>query len=204
MAYDYAAKLTELFEAVEPQFRAAQVAKYRETANNQLAAWLQRLEGPEPDRKQRYYVDLTRPPQYVGFKQATSRFDWAWMQANKADYFADLERAESDANTSVDQGKAHFISKQSKKLDTATKNYKGRGRIKISGELRFRVLIEGHLDVQFAADSRFRLAMSMIVNYRYKSGFKSFYQFPARFQGVVIRGVKLDKPSEARMAELFI
>jgi len=202
MTYDFAAKLTKLFEAIEPQFRTAQVQKYRTTAEAQLGGWLQRLEGPAPTG--RYAWDQMYSPEYVAIRQPTSRHDWTWMQEHRADYYANVQKAKRDANAAVDQAKAHFISKQSGKLISATKNYAGRGRIKVSGQLGCNVVITGHLDVHFNASYRFRLAMSMIVNYRYRPRFTSFYQFPARFQHVIVNGEMLDRVSEAQMAELFV
>lgn len=192
-------KLTAMFEAVEPEFRKATVAEYRTQAQNQLAGWLELLRGPEPERNAYYYVS-TAMPQYVLCDQHTHPHLWSDKQAaaKRGVYKANFKAAERDANASVDYAKVHFVEKQAKKLTNATKLH--RGTPELDGKLHFKVLVTGELHVTYKNGDRFSIALDMIVNYRYTTGFKSFYQFPARFYGVILGG----SAPKARLSEKWM
>lgn len=195
---DFTQRLTELFEQVEPQFRADTVARYRSQAEGQLAGWLKQLEGPEPKRGPWYHT-VTACPEYVTWDSALGTSWEAKVRAAKAGkYRANVERAERDANDSVDYAKAHFIAKQAKKLTNATKLQAGRPTI--AGRLVYNVLIEGTLTVAYPNKNCFTIEMSMIVNHRYERGAKSFYQFPARFVAAQLGGHRVS----ARLSEKWM
>jgi len=197
---DFADKLLAMFEEVEPDFRAALIKQYREIADRQLEVWLKSLEGPEPTG--RFAWEQRRPPEFVTHDEALAPI-WSNYQKFRSVFRADYKKAERTANTSVDNAKLHFISKQSKKLANATKLAKGKP--KLTGHLALRVMVvTGSLLVEYKR-SKFTLTMSMIVNYRHQRGFKSFYQFPARFANVEIDGIPQigTRVSEAWMEKNF-
>lgn len=198
----YIAKLTEMFEKVEPEFRAAMIQKYKSAAAAQLTHWLTLLEGPEPQRG-RWYFEQTSVPTYV--KCLASTYSPHWQSkvdlAKNGQWVANYELAERDANRSVDQAKSHFINKQSKKLANATKLHKGKPTL--TGILKLNLVIEGHLLVSYKNGDGFRLDMSMIVNHRYQRGCTTFYQFPARFKDVSMKDELPKTISEKWMSEHF-
>lgn len=204
---NFETKLTEMFSVVEPAFRKATLLRYREAADRQLAGWLRLLEGDEPPRNM-YYNIVTSQPQYVRRLKSSDSYEhpnaWELKQtiAKTGGYRADYEKAKKDANALVDQAKQHFISKQTKKLTTATKLRTDTP--KLGGTLSFNgVVVTGHLLVTYG-DSLFRLDMSMIYNHRYERGYTEFYQFPARFKTVVIAGERATgRISEKWMSENF-
>lgn len=196
----FQAKLTTMFEAVEGEFRDATLKRFRTVAEQQYQGWLKRLEGPEP--KTFYLGDLTQPPKYVSYKEEYLR-TWEAKQAaaRYGHYSIDYEKAERDANAQVDQAKLHFISKQTKKLETATTLCVGTPSLR--GSLEFNgIVVTGVLRVAYGKSS-FRLEMSMIVNNRHERGYIEFYQFPARFTDVVIGPLKFKTASQTFMSENF-
>lgn len=200
----YSKRLTKLFEQVEPQFRADTVARYVGTAKGNLEAWLNLLKGPEPPRVIGTFRRSWEVPNYVDHKDGVYPLFWLKLQeeAKAGKWTANVARAARDANNSVDYAKHHFISKQSRKLENATKLCEDRPSI--SGKLVYNVLIEGTLRIKFSNGSRFDIVMSMIVNHRYERGFTQFYQFPARFTNVVVNeSMPTARTSEKWMSENF-
>jgi hypothetical protein len=195
-------RLTELFEQVEPQFRADTIARYRAVAENQFKGWVTMLEGPEPPQGPWYSVG-TACPDYVTWDGGMGTTWKAKVDALKAGkYRINYQKAGRDANDSVTYAKQHFIAKQTKKLVNATKLRKDRPAIE--GMLVYNVLIEGTLIVKYPNGDYFVINMSMIVNHRYERGYKSFYQFPARFSQAVINETKVTaRLSEKYMSENF-
>lgn len=230
MADQFASKLKEMFEKVEPQFREAEIKAYRAQAEGQLATWLKRVaEGPVTASYGNH--DRNRPPSYVTFKrenlneklgnrtfesggqkydfplaldlnssQDEARFVAYRKLAELGLFLANYEAAERDANRAVDGAKDHFLTKQSKKLRNACGERKV---VKLDGHLVYRGVITGQLDVYVEGGDEFVLEMGMIVNHRYRPRFLSFYQFPARFTHSVIGGKKHGNQSEEWMAEHF-
>jgi len=120
----------------------------------------------------------------------------------RGEFVANYELAEREANASVDHAKLQFVGKTAKKLENATKNHPGTPRI--GGYLSFNQAISGGLKVEFDSGDEFLLVLTIIVNHRYKRGHKSFYQFPARFGSVKLRGVDVKaRFSEAWMEKNF-
>lgn len=196
-------KLTAMFEAVEPDFRKATIAEYRSQADLQLAGWLELLKGPEPEQNVYYYI-ATQQPQYVLCKLPTHPFTWADKQAAAAknQYVVNYTASDRDANAAVSYAKEHFISKQAKKFTNATKSH--RGTPELTGKLQCSVLCTGELNVKYKNGDEFSVVLDMIVNYRYQTGFKSFYQFPARFYGVILGGEAVkERVSEKWMGDHF-
>lgn len=196
------AKLRGLFLQVEPQFRRDTVARYVDLANRQFTSWLELLEGPEPPRD-RHYHESVACPQYVTWDGGMgSSWEAKVAAAKRGEYRANIQRATSDANASVDYAKEHFISKQTKKITNATTHRTDHPSI--AGKLRYKVVIEGTLTFQYKNGDSFQVVMSMIVNHRYTRGYTSFYQFPARFTNVNMAGTLVtDRMSERWMAENF-
>lgn len=181
--------LTRIFEEVEPKFREQQIVSYKAQASSQLEWVLSWLDGPEPDGKTKTWHDFSIP-RYVNVAGGAWYRGWDALQRIRKEggFRAAFERAEADANRSVDAAKAHFITKQCKKLDNATKNHPGESQV--SGFLRLdgSGIIAGRLKVEYKNGDEFTLNMSVIVNYRHARGFTSFYQFPARFTRVKLNG----------------
>lgn len=190
--------LTKMFEAVEPEFRASTIVRYRLEADRQFEMWKKLLEGPEP--RGRPYVS-SYPPEYV---RPAKDAVWSsyWEAKQKMTWEVNYEKAEQDANRAVTQAKEHFIAKQAKKLDNATESRKGK-TAKMEGVLTYNVMIEGHITVKFSGGDNFTLVLSMIVNHRYTTGYKSFYQFPARFTKITKGKDTHATKSEAWMKENF-
>lgn len=200
---DFDTILTKMFEQVEPQFRAAQVAHYRDVAERQLEGWKTRMNGPKPENNREVWDCMAQPRYVVTADSKKYRYVSGWDELrdaiNDGHYRVNYEAAERDANDSVDAAKAHFVSKQAKKLANATKNHSGKP--KLTGKLSFSARITGVLNVEFGKGDCFSLDMSMIVNYRSgRRGYTSFYQFPARFVGVQIKG----KRPTARVSEKWM
>lgn len=199
----FSARLTGLFAQVEPQFRKDTVARYVAQATANYNSWMKRLAGPEPPRDC-WYHDAVSSPQYVTWDGGmTSTWEGKVEAAKRGEFRADIKRAEQDANDSVDYAKQHFISKQTKKLTNATKLRTDRPTI--AGKLRYKVLIEGTLRLEYPNGDRFEVVMSMIVNHRYERGCTTFYQFPARFCNVKLGGLLVmpARVSEKWMADNF-
>jgi hypothetical protein len=184
----FTAKLTELFESVEPQFRAATIERYRRHAELTHRSWLERMAKPKP-ADLRLAREALRLPEYTKSTKGSWNPTWEVMVQDIAAglFIIDYARAEQDANRSVSSAKEHFIAKQSKKLANATKRRKGTPKLR--GELKCDSVVTGHLMVLYNAQDHFILTMNMIVNHRYQRGYTSFYQFPARFTNVHIDGV---------------
>jgi hypothetical protein len=195
----FAAKLTDMFEAVEIAFREAAVARYREQAENAHSVWVKRLEGPEPKAEElaklgRGYWrstlgDLMAVPKYTKRTKPNDYVNtYSWEPLRKAigeGHFAiDFSQAKADAHREVDAVKRHFVTKQTKKLTNATKLRKGVA--KLEGTLVYNVVIIGQLVVTFANGDSFTLEMSITYN-RSKLG-KPFWQYPARFANVILNG----------------
>lgn len=198
------AKLTGLFVQVEPLFRADTIARYKIQAESQFKGWVTMLEGEKPKETRTMFGSILSPPDYVKNTKGSYSIAWDMLVAShkRGEWSCDLVKAERDANASVDYAKEHFITKQTKKIANATKLRTDRPTI--DGMLRYNVLIEGTLTFKYPNNDCFALTMSMIVNHRYSRGYKSFYQFPARFGNVYIAGKRADgRISEKWMSENF-
>lgn len=216
-------KLAEMFGTVEAAFREGEVRSYRAQADAQVAAWLKRVEaGPVKGPGVNWRVNC--PPEYVlfvrehldkklepgdvfalncgGFEER--KFGVYKKLAAMGEFKPNYDKAEKDANAAVDAAKAHFISKQGKKLATAFGNRTDIASIE--GQLVYQGVITGWLKVTCKNGDQFTLDMNMIVNHRYEPHFTSFYQYPSRFTSVSINGkppAKGTKLSEEWMAEHF-
>ncbi len=212
----FTAKLTKLFEAVEPKFREETIGRYKAIALGQYEGWKTIMEGEEP-KGDTWYARQDRAaamacPQYVKPLRdlhAERHYmipTWEQVRGYLRDgaYEVDFQKAESDAIHSVCSAKHHFISKQSKKLENACKLRDLRTLTKLEGSLSCNGVVTGFLTVRFSGGDQFTLNMSMIVNHRYERGYTSFYQYPARFGAVVIGDWHpTDRISEKWMAENF-
>lgn len=218
---DFTALVTEIFEQIEAEFRAARVKANREYSQRAFDAWKQRLNGPMPEHlpdgpvysRDRPTRDAMARPQYVIAKPGSRDYfvsldaQWAGLRddINAGLYLPDPDRAERDAHVEVDSVKAQFIAKQSRKLNNATQLCAGRP--KVDGRLEYRAgRMGGRMTVDYGNGNSFALEMSVVHNYRssrYGHG-TSFYQYPARFTAVKINGEKPKATiSEAWMAENF-
>lgn len=198
----FVSKLTTMFEVVEPDFRAETIKRYKSAAAAQLTYWLTLLEGPEPKHGPGYW-EQTSVPHYVNCLSSSYSPNWQNKVelAKQGKWATDYNKAEREANDSVDDAKRHFINKQSKKLANATKLH--RGKPALTGSLKLNVVIEGHLLVSYKNGDGFRLEMSMIVNHRYERGCTTFYQFPARFKDVICKAPLPKNVSESWLSENF-
>jgi hypothetical protein len=209
----FAAKLTEMFEAVESEFRAAQVARYRLNAEAAHKAWADRIKGAEPTDEELqskglgYFRvskrELMYSPEYTKRKDGSGVYTSTWSMLREeivaGEYMIDFKRAEADANRLVSDVKRAFIAKQTAKLTNATQLRKGQATL--TGQLNFgTVMITGELVVRYKNGDSFTLAMS--ITYNRSSQGKDFCQYPARFTNVRLNGKcpKTGVISEAWMA----
>ena len=193
--------LTDMFETVEPAFRANQVNQYRALAIGQCKFWIEAilaLEGLEQAECYRQFHRLGHL-EFVRFTTPTlTHSPAAYIQAAKAGVFAPAyEKSERAANDTVDYAKCHFIGKQTKKLSNATKNCTAEPEVESS--LSFNGVVTGFLRLIYP-DAGFTVMMSIITNYRHERGFTSFHQFPARFTNATMHG----KPVTARLSEAWM
>lgn len=130
----------------------------------------------------------------------TGRFKGFEMVAAHDGYTANHKQAKKDANDAVDSAKAHFISKQSKKLANAVGDRK---IVSTEGVLSCNGVVTGHIVVKVEGGDSFVLEMDMITNCRYHPNYISFYQFPARFKKINIGATTNNSESEEWMAEHF-
>lgn len=196
--------LRQIFEQVEPAWRAQVIKNFRESAKYQFDYWIEKLAKPWPhdetgwSNRQIYDArHAAKPGQYVGKRELPRNAPyetepyknvewWAWVQSHQSRYFTDYKKAEADANRFVDNAKDHFIYKQAKKLMNACKLKTKTPNV--SGELILGSVITGHLDVVFGKDS-FVLTMKIITNCRHSwKGTTYFNQFPSRFTEVKKNG----------------
>ena len=159
----FADKLTRMFEQIEDQFMAEMIAQYRRNATLQLEEWLKLLDGPEPVGRERSRI---RVPEFVTTTTAEYSLWWPDLQMKRREgkFVANYELAEREARAAVESAKVHFVTKQGRKLENATKNHAGIPQI--GGSLRFHSTITGFLEVAYPGGDEFVLTMSIIVNHR--------------------------------------
>ena len=194
----FADKLTQMFEQIEPEFRATTLENYKNRATNDLESWLKLLDGPQPVGREGLRL---RMPQYVTTTGGSYSLHWPRLQEDRRRglFVADYVSAERDATRAVDFAKQHFVGKQTKKLTNATKNHAGQP--KIGGYLKFDSgIITGALVVKYDNGDEFVVSMSIITNHRYEKQYTSFHQFPARFGGVKLKGEAV----KGRISEIWM
>ncbi len=189
-------KLTDLFEQVEPIFLEATLQRYRRNAEMYHQAWLNRMAGPKPENPRAEH-DSMRVPQYTTTTGGSYAPYWDFMVRDIAagKFIINYAHAERDAREEVASAKAGFVTKNSRKLNTATQLK--RKSPSLNGCLSYNGgIVTGTLLVEYGK-SHFILAMSIKLNYR--NG-QPYYQFPAIFQHVMINGVA----PKARMSEAWL
>jgi hypothetical protein len=192
-------KLTEMFAAVEPKFRAGRVAHYHMVATANYDGWVKALNGPEPAP---FLVrEFCSTPRFV-ISPVNYLRNWADTKASvgRGEYKVDLETAEREANLEVDGAKHHFLTKIPAKLTNATKRRKGKPELK--GQLSYEGgIITGVLNARWSNGDGFIIDMTIKQNYR--NG-QSYYQFPAIFKNVILNGQEpIGRMSEGWLADNF-
>jgi hypothetical protein len=213
---DYQTMLTQMFEAVEPAFRQHQIETCRLQAGVQLRSWEGQLQGPMPEAKThgrsnwRFWSpgELVKTLPANGVDPLTMGYmvpsGWTARQEafKQGRYVPDYEKAEKLANQSVDSAKAHFITKQTRKLESVAGHRTDRTRL--DGDLTFRNgVITGYLTVEFGNGDAFGVEMSIKTNCRYQPRYTQFHQFPARFVNVQKGGEKYKTKAEAWFKDNF-
>lgn len=205
-------KLTSLFESVEDKFREETIARYKRIAVAQYEHWVDTLRGEEPENRgihgRMAKNDAMARPQYVRCLETKPNYmPKTWLslreEINKGLYEVDFAKAEKDANDSVTYAKQHFIAKQSNKIANACQSRPDSEIKELVGTLACNGVVTGLLTVHCLGGDKFTIHMNMIVNHRFERGFTSFYQYPARFCDVYLRGATFKKASEKWMMENF-
>ena len=196
-------KLRAMFAKVEPAFKKQTREYYRKLVQRNWDDWQATLALPyetikERQRQDRFGGSLPRPPQYVTHENTIS---YTWEAYQKAEWKAQFDRAQDDADAEVRNAREHFTIKLDQKLRDATKQRKDIPTL--IGELRNGVRITGHVKADYPNGDSFRVELSIVRNVRYERGYNPYYQFPARFSVAVIGGNTVKPKSLAWMQENF-
>lgn len=194
-----------MFAKVEPAFKEQTREYYRKLVERNFSDWQDTLALPwetikERQRQDRFGGSLPRSPEYVTHTDAISH---TWEAYQKANWVAQYERAQKDADAEVINAREHFTTKLNEKLRKATEKRTDQAFAKLTGQLRMGVRITGFVKADYPNGDSFRVELSIVRNVRYERGYHPYYQFPARFSVAVIGGKTVRPKSLAWMQENF-
>lgn len=204
--------------AVENEFLAATIKKFKEVGAAQLASWQQEIVGKKPKgtakRKDGTFKDEapvlvcdspegTEASKFTGTQRhptgSKCGFSYAWEKKADTLYYVDEPRCERSATKSVKNVLEHAANVFGLRIQAASG-----GPSTISGD--FKINEAGNIEGVFTikrkeSDCSCEIYMGIIMGWRYN---KPLYKFPTRYQNVIIEGVNQgDNHSIAWMKDNF-